>query len=66
MPFTRILKVVERVSQKILARTLRHPECDRFADRVLYPQVPPRSAYALTGFMHLPRCLPAQYLTLHR
>ena len=58
MPFTRILKVVERVSQKILARTLRHPECDRFADRVLYPQVPPRSTYALTGLcIFLDACL---------
>jgi DNA-binding HxlR family transcriptional regulator len=46
--FTELRREVDGVSQRMLARTLRHLERDGLVSRVVHATVPPRVDYALT------------------
>jgi DNA-binding HxlR family transcriptional regulator len=46
--FTRLSKLVEGVSQKMLTQTLRHMERDGLLTRTVHPVVPPKVEYKLT------------------
>ena len=46
--FTQLGKLIGRVSQKMLTKTLRDMERDGFVTRTVFPVVPPRVEYALT------------------
>ncbi|WP_308104877.1 helix-turn-helix domain-containing protein [Actinocorallia sp. API 0066] len=46
--FTELRRAIDGVSQRMLARTLRHLERDGLVSRTVYPTVPPRVDYALT------------------
>jgi DNA-binding HxlR family transcriptional regulator len=46
--FTELRRAVDGVSQRMLARTLRHLERDGIVSRAVFPTVPPRVEYALT------------------
>ncbi|MEJ3744489.1 helix-turn-helix domain-containing protein [Actinomycetes bacterium KLBMP 9797] len=46
--FTELRKQIDGVSQRMLARTLRHLERDGLVSRTVFPTVPPRVDYALT------------------
>lgn len=48
MRFTRLGKLVEGVSQKMLTKTLRQMERDGLVTRTVHPVVPPRVEYKLT------------------
>jgi DNA-binding HxlR family transcriptional regulator len=46
--FTELRRKIDGISQRMLARTLRHLERDGLVSRTVYPAVPPRVDYALT------------------
>ncbi|MBE1491720.1 winged helix-turn-helix transcriptional regulator [Plantactinospora soyae] len=46
--FTELRREVDGISQRMLARTLRHLERDGLVTRTVYPTVPPRVDYELT------------------
>jgi DNA-binding HxlR family transcriptional regulator len=46
--FTELRRKIDGVSQRMLARTLRHLERDGLVSRTVYPVVPPRVDYELT------------------
>ncbi|WP_352231313.1 helix-turn-helix domain-containing protein [Actinomadura sp. NBRC 104412] len=48
MRFTELRREVDGISQRMLARTLRHLERDGLVERTVHPVVPPRVDYALT------------------
>ena len=47
--FSALLKQVEGISQRMLTTTLRDLERDGFLTREIFPEVPPRVEYELTG-----------------
>ena len=47
--FSELEKVIPAISQRMLALTLRHLERDGLITRELFPEVPPRVEYELTG-----------------
>lgn len=47
--FNELRKNLEGVSQKVLTDSLRSMEADGIITRTVYPEVPPRVEYALTG-----------------
>lgn len=47
--FSEIKRRLGSISQKMLTTTLRSLERDGFVDRTVYPTVPPRVEYTLTG-----------------
>jgi DNA-binding HxlR family transcriptional regulator len=46
--FTELRRKIDGISQRMLARTLRHLERDGLVSRTVYPTVPPRVDYELT------------------
>ncbi|WTL69340.1 helix-turn-helix transcriptional regulator [Streptosporangium sp. NBC_01495] len=46
--FTELRRKIDGISQRMLARTLRHLERDGLVSRTVYPAVPPRVDYELT------------------
>jgi DNA-binding HxlR family transcriptional regulator len=48
--FSELEKAIPGVSQKMLIQQLRELERDGIAKRVVYPQVPPKVEYSLTGW----------------
>ncbi len=46
--FTQIGKLVGRISQKMLTKTLRQMECEGLVSRSVHPVIPPRVDYSLT------------------
>lgn len=46
--FTELRRAIDGISQRMLAKTLRHLERDGLVSRTVYPAVPPRVDYALT------------------
>ncbi|MFI6314160.1 winged helix-turn-helix transcriptional regulator [Nocardia fusca] len=49
MRFTELRREIDGISQRMLARTLRHLERDGLVRRTVYPVVPPRVDYELTA-----------------
>jgi DNA-binding HxlR family transcriptional regulator len=47
--FTELRRQIDGVSQRMLARTLRHLERDGLVSRTVHPTVPPRVDYELTA-----------------
>jgi DNA-binding HxlR family transcriptional regulator len=47
--FTRLSESIGGVSQKMLTKTLRQMEADGLVSRTVYPVIPPRVEYQLTG-----------------
>jgi DNA-binding HxlR family transcriptional regulator len=47
--FTELHREIDEISQRMLTLTLRHLERDGLVTRTVYPVVPPRVDYALTG-----------------
>ncbi len=47
--FTELRRRIDGISQRMLARTLRHLERDGLVDRTVYATVPPRVDYELTS-----------------
>jgi DNA-binding HxlR family transcriptional regulator len=49
MRFNELRRAIDGISQKMLTTTLRNLERDGFVTRTVYPTIPPRVDYALTG-----------------
>ncbi|MFC7549568.1 winged helix-turn-helix transcriptional regulator [Plantactinospora sp. GCM10030261] len=47
--FTELRRMIDGISQRMLARTLRHLERDGLISRTVHPTVPPRVDYELTS-----------------
>ncbi len=47
--FNELHKSLEGISQKVLTESLRKMEADGIITRTVYPEVPPRVEYALSG-----------------
>jgi DNA-binding HxlR family transcriptional regulator len=47
--FSQLQKMVEGISQRMLTTTLRQLERDGLLSREVFPEVPPRMEYELTG-----------------
>ncbi|MBB4938338.1 DNA-binding HxlR family transcriptional regulator [Streptosporangium album] len=47
--FTELRRTIDGISQRMLARTLRHLERDGLVSRTVHPTVPPRVDYELTA-----------------
>ena len=47
--FNELMRRIEDISKQMLSRTLKRLEQDGFVSRTLYPEVPPRVEYELTG-----------------
>ncbi|MFC5006258.1 winged helix-turn-helix transcriptional regulator [Dactylosporangium cerinum] len=47
--FTELRRMIDGISQRMLARTLRHLERDGLVTRTVHPTVPPRVDYELTA-----------------
>ncbi|MFI7221359.1 winged helix-turn-helix transcriptional regulator [Micromonospora maritima] len=47
--FTELRRMIDGISQRMLARTLRHLERDGLVSRTVHPTVPPRVDYELTA-----------------
>jgi DNA-binding HxlR family transcriptional regulator len=52
MRFTRLGEFIGGVSQKMLTKTLRQMEADGLVSRTVFPVIPPRVEYELTGLGH--------------
>ena len=50
--FTQIGKLTGDISQKMLTKTLRQMEADGLLSRTVFPVIPPRVEYELTGLGH--------------
>jgi DNA-binding HxlR family transcriptional regulator len=50
--FTRLGELVGDISQKMLTKTVRQMERDGLVTRTVYPVIPPRVEYELTGLGH--------------
>ena len=48
--FTQIGKLVGRISQKMLTKTLRQMECEGLVTRSVHPLIPPRFDYSMSFF----------------
>jgi len=46
--FSELRRAIDRISQRMLTLTLRQLERDGLVTRTVYPEIPPRVAYALT------------------
>ena len=49
MRFSELQKAIGEISQKMLTVTLRKLEADDLVDRTIYPEIPPRVEYQITG-----------------
>ena len=50
--FNELSRAIGDISRQMLSRTLKRLEADGFVQRTLYPEVPPRVEYTLTGLGH--------------
>ncbi|MDQ8756670.1 helix-turn-helix domain-containing protein [Sphingosinicella sp. LHD-64] len=49
MRFNELMRALDGISQRMLTRDLRELEAAGVIDRAVFPEVPPRVAYSLTG-----------------